>query len=269
VNVLEARVVLRERSLLDVVDLAVRFCVHFGKSYALLSAFVLVPAFAATWALATGFGWGWGWTAALVLSPFASAPFTALASRLLFEPATRTRHALRAFAAALPSLVAIRLLEGIGLAFGGAILLLPAVWVWLAFFYANEIVVLERTGIGAGVARLGRFIGGGGEALMALLFLTALHIVVVFLGDVVGRGVLEGLLEITPPPSIFESKGSALALFAFWAFVPFGATCRFLLYINARTRTEGWDVQTRFSALAVRARSDAADPRPSTAPRAA
>jgi hypothetical protein len=72
--------------------------------------------------------------------------------------------------------------------------------------------------------------------------------------------VLEDLLEITPPPSITETKGSVLAMVSYWAFVPFGATCRFLVYVNARTRTEGWDVQTSFAAIASRV------DRPSEAP---
>ena len=49
--------------------------------------------------------------------------------------------------------------------------------------------------------------------------------------------------------------------------VPFAATCRFLLYINARTRTEGWDVQTRFAAIAARAREESDRERESLAPR--
>ena len=41
------------------------------------------------------------------------------------------------------------------------------------------------------------------------------------------------------------------------AFVPYAATVKFLLYLNVRTRAEGWDVQTRFAALARRAEADA------------
>ena len=76
---------------------------------------------------------------------------------------------------------------------------------------------------------------------------------VVLLGDVVGRDVLQDVLEIKAPASIFTTGGSAIGLAVFWAFVPFAATCRFLLYINVRTRNEGWDVQTRFAAIATRA----------------
>jgi hypothetical protein len=254
VNVLEARVVLRDRTMLDVVDLALRFLVHYAKAYAKVSLVVLPPAFVASWAIATAAGWGWAWTASIALAPFAAAPFTALASRLMFEPSVRARDAIGAAASALPLLFAMRLLEGIGIGCGFWFLFAPAFWVWATFFYTNEVVVLERAGVGVGLTRLHRLLAGqSGETILALLFLTALHIVAVFLGDVVGRSVIEDLLEITPPASMLETKGSVLAMAAFWGFVPFGATCRFLVYVNARTRTEGWDVQTRFAAIAARA----------------
>jgi hypothetical protein len=257
VNVLEARVVLRERTLLDVVDLTVRFLVRHWRSYGLLCAIVLPPALFATLGVALRSGWGWGWTVGLALSPFVAAPFTALASRLLFEPSARVRDVLRSTAAIAPRLLLVRLIEVFAIVFTGVFFLLPAVWVVALCFYVNEVMVLERATVGAGIARLQRLLSGqSGEVIMALLFLGSLHVVAVFLGDAVGRSVLSDLLEISAPPSIFQAQGSVIAVAAFWAFAPFGATCRFLLYINARTRTEGWDVQTRFAAIAARAMGD-------------
>jgi len=253
-NVLEARVVLRDRTLLDVVDLALRFLMHYWRKYAALAAIVLPPAFLVTYGVAAWGGWGWGWTVTLALSPFVAAPFTALASRLLFEPIARLRDVLGSTASTLPRLFVVRLIESFALSVLGLFFVVPAIWAFAIFFYVNEVMVLERATVGAGLARLQRLLSGqSGDVVMALLFLTALHVVAVFLGDAVGRSVLEDLLEIAAPPSIFQAKGSVLALASFWAFVPFGATCRFLLYINARTRTEGWDVQTRFAAIAARA----------------
>src|SRR6202020_2688810 len=79
-NVLEARVVLRDRTFLDVIDLAVRFLVRYWRAYAKLAAIVLPLPFLLTWGVAALGGWGWGWTVAILLSPFVAAPFTALAS---------------------------------------------------------------------------------------------------------------------------------------------------------------------------------------------
>jgi len=260
-NVLEARVILRDRSMLDVVDLALRFVVRYAKAYGVVAAVVLLPSLALSAWTAAGLGWGWAWTLALGLAPFASAPFTALASRLLFEPGVRARDAISLAAAALPRLVGTRIVEGISITIATTLFLLPAVGVATFFFYTNEVVVLERARVGAALSRLQRLLSGqSGDALMALLFLTALHIVAVFLADVVGRALLEDVLEFSAPSSILEDKGSMLGLVGFWLFVPFGATCRFLLYINGRTRTEGWDVQTRFAAIAARAEAEGQAP---------
>jgi hypothetical protein len=51
-DLMRARVALRERPLLDIFDLAVRFCAAHAWAYAKLSLFVLVPAFAVSWGAA-------------------------------------------------------------------------------------------------------------------------------------------------------------------------------------------------------------------------
>jgi hypothetical protein len=252
-NVLEARVVLRDRSLLDVVDLALRFLAKHALPYAKLSAALLPVAFLVTYAAARTLGWGWGWTLTLAAGPFVAAPYTALASRLLFERGVRVRDALRASLSALPALLVVRSLELVAVGFGGLFVFIPAVWFLSLFLFTNEVLVLERTSIRASLSRLSRLLSGqSGDAILAVLFLTALHAVAVFLGDAVGHSILEDLLEITPPPSLLEAKGSAMGLASFWLFIPFLATARFLAYVNVRTRIEGWDVQTRFAALIAR-----------------
>lgn len=253
-DILHARIALRDRAFLDVVDLSVRFVVKNARDYLKVAVVVLLPGFATSWAAAYAWGWGWGWTWALFASVFAQTPFTVLASRLVFEPKVRTRDVLTSSLRAFPRLFVTRLAQLIGVGGGTFIFFLPGIWVAVLFFFVNEVVVLEQASVGTAIGRMQRLVSGNfGDVLMAFLFLTALHIVVVFAGDAAGRSLLEDLLEITAPPSIWASKGSALALAAFWAFVPLGSTCRFLLYINLRTRGEGWDIQTRFAAIAARA----------------
>jgi hypothetical protein len=43
-------------------------------------------------------------------------------------------------------------------------------------------------------------------------------------------------------------------MLGFWIFVPFCACSRFFIYLNLRTKIEGWDIQARFLALTLRAR---------------
>ena len=63
-DLMRARVALRERALLDVLDLAVRFCGAHARAYGKLVFAVLVPAWFASWLLARWGGWLLGWTAA-------------------------------------------------------------------------------------------------------------------------------------------------------------------------------------------------------------
>ncbi|HXN33690.1 MAG TPA: hypothetical protein VN894_17595, partial [Polyangiaceae bacterium] len=83
-NPIRSRVALRERALLDVLDLAIRFCATHARAYAKLTSLVIVPALAASYVVAWTGGWWLGWAATVVLTAFAGAPFVALASRLVF-----------------------------------------------------------------------------------------------------------------------------------------------------------------------------------------
>ncbi len=93
-DVMRARVELRERPLLDVLDLAVRFCAEHAAAYARLSLVVVLPSFAASWLASRFGGWWAGWLVTVALTSFATTPFVALASRLVFADVVRVREAL-------------------------------------------------------------------------------------------------------------------------------------------------------------------------------
>ena len=76
------------------------------------------------------------------------------------------------------------------------------------------------------------------------------------LADWAGREVLQQVLEVKPPPSMFREGWSVLALVGWWAVQPLLQTARFFVYLDIRTRTEGWDIQTRFAAIAARAEAE-------------
>ena len=50
-----------------------------------------------------------------------------------------------------------------------------------------------------------------------------------------------------------DEVGGPIALFSAWLAMPTLTVARFFVYLNLRTRREGWDIQTRFAALAARA----------------
>jgi hypothetical protein len=89
-----------------------------------------------------------------------------------------------------------------------------------------------------------------------MLMLVVAPIAAAMLADVAGREILQGLLEFKPPPSMFRAGGSWLALLGWWAMIPLLQTARFFVYLDIRTRTEGWDIQTRFAAIAARSEAE-------------
>jgi hypothetical protein len=125
------------------------------------------------------------------------------------------------------------------------------------FLVLPEVIVLERTPVFTSLGRAQRITSGQlGDAFLTILMLVLLLAAGPILGDVAGRSILDDIFEVRPPEPLFTSGGGPLALAGFWVFVPTWATFRFFVYINLRTRIEGWDVQTRFAAIATRAEAE-------------
>lgn len=255
-NLLEARVVLRQRAFIDVVDLALRFVASHARVYLTTAAVVLPPAFFATWLLGRAAGWLVGWCVSLALALLVEAPFTLLASRLMFSDDARSRDALLGALAAAPRLLLVRVAQMLAVALGFALLFFPALWVGAVSAFTPEALLLEQASVGRAFARSARLAGSHvGASMMATLAVACFTLAVPFVADAAGRAVLDDLLEIRPPEALTAAGGGALSLLGFWASVPFLATVRFLFYIDLRTRSEGWDVQAKFAALIARDRA--------------
>lgn len=254
----EAQVVLRDRATLDVLDLALRFLARHRVPFAKVGLVVLVPGIALTWAVGVAFGWAPGWLVAIVLGLVAQAPFTELGSRLVFERNVRVRDVLRRSSAQLPRVLFVRGVQLAAIVVAGLFFVVPGLFVAALLFFVGEVVLLERVPFGASLSRLQRLAGGGiGEAALGFLLLSSLHVGCIFMGDICGRAVLTDLLSWTAPAPLWEHGGSLLAVIGFWLFLPFAALARFFLYLNVRTRAEGWDIQTRFAAIARRVEAEA------------
>lgn len=255
--VAEARVVLRDRSTPDVLDLALRFLARHRVPFAKVGLVVLLPGVALTWAAGATLGWGLGWLVAIALGLVAQAPFTELASRLVFERDVRVRDVLRRALGRVPRVLLVRGVQLIAIATASLFFFVPGLLVAALLFFVGEVVLLERVPLGASLSRLQRLASGAGDAALGFLLLVVLHAVCTVMGDVCGRAVLTDLLSWTAPEPAWEHGGSLLAACGFWLFVPFAALARFFLYLNVRTRAEGWDIQTRFAAIARRAEAEA------------
>jgi hypothetical protein len=254
-DLMRARVALRERPLLDVVDLAVRFSAAHAGAFAKLSLVVLLPGFLASCAAGEIWGWWASWIAAVVFGSFATAPFVALASKLVFADEVRVRDALRAALAALPRLAGIRFVELIALALS---LSCSSGLAWIyagsVLLFVVEVAILEGGGVGGTISRSQRIANGNfGGAAGAMFVLLLAPVAAAMLADAAGREVLGSVLEIKPPPSMFTADGSWLAMLGWWALLPLLSVLRFFVYLDIRTRIEGWDIQTRFAEIAARA----------------
>lgn len=251
----DARVVLRERRLLDVLDLTVRFLVAHAAPYAALSAIVLVPCGVLSLVIAVHAGWAHGFWVSIMLAALAEVPFTVLGSQLVFSPEVSLEKVLTAALKRLPRVLLARLLQVLAVAAGLSVMVLPGVWIAVTTVFLTEIVVLEQATIGGAFSRAQRMLNSRfGDALMVALLLSGLHLGAVLLGDRALATVFSDVFQITPPPKLGEPDGGVLGLCAYWLFVPYAATARLFSYLDLRTRSEGWDVQVRFAALAAHER---------------
>lgn len=245
-----ARVAFRDRAVVDVLDLALRFLVVHARAYAKVAAIVLVPALAVGLLAGSVMGWPRAWVVVLPVALCAEVPFTVLASRLVFEDTVRVRDVLRDGLAAIPRAAGLRLLCLAGIAVGFVFLFIPGAWIAASVFFVGEILLLER-GPGA-FGRAQRLSSQAfADVMLGLILLGLLPVLAVVLADVAGRGVIGELLQFRPPLPVWASYGGVLALGGLILQVPFRATARFFLYLNVRTRVEGWDIQNRFVRIAV------------------
>ncbi len=269
-NVLFSRVALRDRTTADVLDLALRFLVTHRLAFAKAALVVIPPNLFVTYLVGKELGWGAGWLFAIYASLVAQAPFTELASRLVFESNVRVRDVLRSTLARTPFLVLVRGIHLGVLAFASMFFLVPALFVGGYAFFLGEVMILERATMSVAIPRLQRLAAGAtGDAVLGVMLLASLHVVATVLGDVAGRSIMQEIFSWKAPLPAWESgMGSFLSALGFWLFLPYVAVARLLMYLNVRTRAEGWDVQTRFMAIARRAKeeddeADATKPPPS------
>jgi hypothetical protein len=257
---MRARVALRERSPLEIFDLTVRFCAANAQNYAILLAIVGVPGFLVSWVAASVLGWPVGWAVAVAGAPFVGLPFLLLASKLLFEDDVRLWSVLQDVLRLLPRMILVSLIQLLMLAFGALLGGIAWLYTFPLVLFLPEVVALERVRTGVAWSRARRLaLANFPAALITMLGLAFVAFAAVAMSDWAGCELLEQGLEIRPPPSLWTAGGNWLALAGWWLSVPLAATLRFFAYIDCRTRGEGWDIQTRFAALAARARRLAED----------
>jgi hypothetical protein len=260
-NLANAMVVLRPRTLSEVLDLACRFCFSIGlRLYLKLSAWVLLPCLVGCLLLRHLLEWSWlsVWIVAIGWATVVQGVFTAAAGRLLFAESAGVRQVLGGFRSRffpyLGSLVLSRLLLGASCL--PIFLLLPSAWTRMIFLH--EASLLEGAKAYDALQRSTRFVRGRGmPAFLVLLTLLLSQGAAVLAVELLGGALLDDVLQLGKPfGSLFEEGGSPMALLGFLLSIPYIATARFLSYIDSRTRNDGWDIQLRFMAIAAKEASE-------------
>ena len=252
-NLLDSRVVLRLRTVPDVLDLAYVYCTKNQRTYQKLAAILLVPCLAICLVARYLLGWHWGfvWLCAVVLGGVAQGAFTLAAGQLLFSKEAPLRPLLGRYFRRLPSYLAALFITRLLIAVGALpfFLLVPSAWVRVVF--VHEVSLLETASAGEAFARSGRFVKRQAGAVIGLLVCLLLsHAGFVLVVEALGKGLVEFVLQLGRPfGSLLDDGGSVYALSGFFLAIPYVASARFLKYTDIRTRKEGWDIQLRFKAI--------------------
>jgi hypothetical protein len=258
VNLGEASIVVRRRSLLEVVDLGFRFVagVNVGL-FARLALVTLLPCWVMCALARFLLEWSWValWFLALSLLTLVQGVFTIAVGRLMFSESISARTVLVQFLRRLPTYLGALIATRVLILLGSSVLILgPVAWISAAF--VHEAVLLEGASSWIeAVRRSTSFSRHHGRSTFELLcVLTMIMISAIVTGEALGHGIVEFVLQLGKPfGSLWPDGGSLFAIFGLLACVPLCATTRFLAYIDARTRRDGWDIQVRFMAIQAEA----------------
>lgn len=271
----EPRFPLRERGTGQIHDLAVSMLRSHWRQIVglLLPGAVLVSGIG--WLLASvvadeqghsaGIAVAIAWTTVMI--PLASSPVTAWLAEATFADAVPARQGWRRWRSRGGPLLAAQVRRWGLAAVAGMLLLADAHWAWgipvvmvaadVWWLFGSEVVVLEGQRWGPSRKRmrqLNKHSDGGGIP-MALIEWVVWVLPVFVLG--IALAVILGLFvggEWDPSAHnwLIDPVVSPLPWAVVWMAVGYTTTVRFLLYVNLRTRVEGWAVETSLRLAAER-----------------
>ena len=244
-NVHQCRVALRPRGPLEVFDLALTLLrVHPGR-FLRLSAALVLPFVVLGALLSYPMDRGALTLAGLVvIHPFIHAPITVLAGRLLFAGDVRARDVVRELLRNPVRLFAAwwwqtaGLVVGLGCAGLGFLITSPAT------IYSAEAALLEGSGIARTLGRATRLATHNpGNAVAAMLAWALLTVWGALVGEGLGQSIVGFVFQLGAPFGMFPAQITPYMVAGSLLVQPLVALFKLLLYVDARTRVEGWDLQ--------------------------
>jgi hypothetical protein len=251
VNPYLSRVVLRPRSPFEVFDLTLRFFRERARPLAVMTAWTVLPSMVACAGLTVLSGGAW-WTllVPLAIGPVLQAPFTVLGGRLLFAEDASVGQVLRATLKGMGGALAAIAVGGLAMGLlctGFGVLVLPA----LAFL--PETALLERVPLGRGLRRSLSL--AGGQVMVAVAAVAGRWVLTgwgALLGELTGQSVVGFVLQLGEPfGSLLAGHATPWMAVGILLVQPLIAVFRLLLYVDVRTRMEGWDLQVGLRALGL------------------
>lgn len=258
---------IRERSFLELLDLALVVARHRPLALGLTAALGVAPWAALYAGLANRPEFPAFFLLALVMlaAPWATAPLTVVLGGLMFGDRPPTRRIVLTLLRALPALVLYQgLLRAVLIVIPILIPIIPSRYAFL-----NEVILLERSKGGAGARqsvdrRCGALCGDrGGELFGRWLIQVGFGVGFVLAFRWAASTAVEALVDQwTRDQSSLDEPGSWMVdrllwfidprawttQLAIWITVAFFGIARFLSYIDQRIRLEGWEVELRLRA---------------------
>ncbi len=247
-------VALRPRTPLEVFDLTLCLLRERAQGYLRLTAVVItVPALVlgvAAWA--TSGHWG-VLGAALLCGPVLQAPFTLMTGRALFDVEVGVGEVLSGCYARLGPLVVAWLYEALAALVGLAMCAVGWLITSAPTTYLAEAALLERVPPGRGLQRSVRLAGAHpAVALMAAASRVALTVWCLVVFEAAGQALMGTVLQLGSPfGSLWDGTVTPFAVLGVLVGQPLHAVYRLLLYVDVRTRVEGWDLQVGLRAAGL------------------
>ncbi len=238
------RIALRPRSLLAVGDLAIQFTRRNARWLAWPVAWAAAPVLVLAW-FAVGAGTE-GWAVLLALAAVgrvSSGLVTLACAELALHPQVRLRPLLWTYLQRLPRWAWLQVVEW-------PVRLVTLGVASIAFAFAHEVALLERGGVAQVLRRTSQLQTAHAQLRWTMPALALAIPLWWYASAVLGWEALLGILQMggQRPTGVFESlqwvgvAGAAVGEMA-WTVL------RFLLYLDCRTRGDGWDLQVQCQAL--------------------
>ncbi len=246
----QCRLELRPRDPLESFDLLFRVLREWPGPFIRLAVWWLGPAWL-VWSAGCWFTEGDPALALalFVFAPMLQAPFTIALARRLFSEELRIRDVIRDLLSRIVPLIGLWFV----LWLGG---LLTIFWplLQLMTLFATEAIVLERASFSTGLRRSFRLVMGQfGTALAGMFAWWVLTLWFAVIGEAVGQLIVDGLFQLGEPfGNAMDGKLTPWSIGGMVAAQGVYSLYRLLLYVDTRTRAEGWDLQVALRAAGLK-----------------